>query len=94
MVHEQEYLKRIAAHLWVIKWTFLIFCTLSFTVGFPVRFWLETDFMGTRTVQSYESNYQTKQVSSSSVSSSSTRKLAANIERPKSINVTGSMLDH
>ena len=109
MVHQQEYLKLIEEHtrnteehtrytasaIRQIKWSVWIFTVFAFAVGVPVNF--RPFFMpaqSIRTVQSSESNSQTKQASSPSVSSSSTRKLAANIERPKSINVTGSMLDH
>ena len=95
MAPEKEYLKRISAHLFQIKWTVWLFSVIAFIFGLPVNFSpVLSPVPQIRPAHSSESNSQTTNVSSSSVSSSSTRKLVANIEGPESFNVRGSMLDH
>ena len=95
MAPEKEYLKRISAHLFQIKWTVWLFSVIAFIFGLPVNFSPElSPVPQIRPAHSSESKSQTTKVSFSSVSSSSNRKLVANIEGPESISVTGSLLDH
>ena len=95
MAPEKEYLKRISAHLFQIKWTVWLFSVIAFIFGLPVNFSpVLSPVPQIRPAHSSESKSQTTNVSFSSVSSSSNRKLVANIEGPESISVTGSLLDH
>ena len=95
MAPEKEYLKRISAHLFQIKWTVWLFSVVAFIFGLPVNFSpVLSPVPQIRPAHSSESKSQTTKVSFSSVSSSSNRKLVANIEGPESISVTGSLLDH
>ena len=95
MAPETEYLKRISAHLFQIKWTVWLFSVVAFIFGLPVNFSpVLSPVPQIRPAHSSESKSQTTKVSFSSVSSSSNRKLVANIEGPESFNVRGSLLDH